>query len=142
MAVLGFDGVIMALLLQGLGLKGIEANALVWVSLFMTTAVLLVSAGYAVGTIVPHTVAMPKVDELRSAWAAHAASPEARFAGPLVAESLLHASDLGATSPVSAAKTEGDTRAGRFACAVSALLAAILLIGVLAFVLLNQVEGR
>lgn len=109
-AVLGFDGVIVALLLQGFG---IEATAAVWVLLFITTALLLISAGYAVGTVVPHTVAMPSVLDLRAGWAAHAASPKPRYAGPLVAESLLHESNLNATSPLSAAKEESDTRARR-----------------------------
>lgn len=138
-AVLGFDGVIMALLLQGFGIKGIAATAAVWVLLFITTALLLISAGYAVGTIVPHTVAMPSVRDLRAGWAAHAASPKPHYAGPLVAESLLHASNLNATSPLSAAKEEGDTRAGRFSWAVSALFASMVALGILAFLLLSQV---
>lgn len=138
-AVLGFDGVIMALLLQGFGVRGIDATATVWVLLFITAAFLLLSAGFAVATIVPHTVAMPSVQDLRAGWATHAGSPRASYAGPLVAESLLHATNLDTTSPVSAAKEEGDTRAGRFSWAVRALLAAIVFLGALAFVLLQQV---
>lgn len=110
-----------------------------WLFLFITLALLLISAGFAVGTILPHTVAMPSVQDLRRGWATHAASPKPHYAGPRVAESLLHASNLDATSPVSAVKTEGDTRARRFSWAVSALLVGIFSLAILAFVLLSQV---
>jgi hypothetical protein len=139
LAVLGFDGVILALLLQGFGVKGIEATGPVWVFLISTTLLLLCSAALAVSAILPHKVAMPGVDDLRRGWATHARSPHARYAGPLVAESYLNASDLNGTAPVLAAKEEGDTRATRFSWAVSFLLAAIASLSVLAAILIKQV---
>jgi hypothetical protein len=137
-AVLGFDGVIMALLLQGFGLKGLHATAWVWILLIATALLLLTSAGFAVATILPHKVAMPQVQNLRQGWATHAASPTPHYAGPFMAESLLNASDLTKSSPLASAKSEGDLRANRFSRAVSALLAAIVCLGLLAVVLLSQ----
>jgi hypothetical protein len=139
LAVLGFDGVILALLLQGFGITGIEATESVWLLLLSTTSLLFFSAGWAIATVLPNMVAMPAVRDLRSGWAAHAQTPVARYAGPLVAESFLNASDLSGLSPVAEAKSEGDTRARRFSWAVSSLLAAIVSLGVLGFVLLRQI---
>lgn len=138
-AVLGFDGVILALLLQGFGIKDVDATGPVWAALTSTSLLLLFSAAWALSTIVPHKVAMPGVSDLRKGWAAHAQTPTARYAGPLVAESFLNASELHGTSPVLEAKKEGDTRATRFSWAVSSLLAATVSLAVLAAILLQQV---
>jgi len=141
-ALLGFNGVILALLLQGAGLEGIEATDWTWAWLIMSVTALLVAAFLSLLTITPTEMRMPGIPQLRHWWKAHAAKPSAGFAGPQIAESLLYSKDVTARSPISDAKDEADTRAKRFKAAIRVMLGAFVMLSFLLFNVMSHAWGR
>lgn len=133
-ALLGFNGVILAVLLQGAGLDGIDASGWTWTWLAGTVALLLASALFSLLTILPAEMVMPGIPQLRHWWKVHSASPTAGFFGPQVAESLLYSRDITGRSPLSDAKTEADLRAKRFKWSIRLMLAGFI---VLSFLVVN-----
>lgn len=141
-AVLGFVGVVLALLLQGAGLNGIKATGWTWTFLGASLLSLLISGLLAVLTITPHPTAVPSVAQLRHWWKRHAAGPVKGSSAPQIAESLLNGGDLSEVSAVSAAMEDADRRGARFAIAVRGMVAAFLSLSLLLCNVLSQTWGK
>lgn len=141
-ALLGFNGVILALLLQGAGLEGIVATNWTWTWLVMSVIALMAGALLSLLTITPTEMKMPGIPQLRHWWKAHSAEPYAGYTGPQIAESLLYSKDLTGRSPLSDAKAEADKRAKRFKWAVRAMLGGFVLLAFLLFNVTSQAWGR
>lgn len=141
-AVLGFDGVVLALLLQGAGLDGLKASWWTWIFLVASMLGLLLTGLFALLTIAAKPVAAPSVQQLRHWWGKHAAEPVAGIYGPQVAESLLNSGDITGVSAVSAAKEEADRRANRFAVCIWAMFGSVILIACLVTNVLVYAWGR
>ena len=141
-ALLGFVGVILALLLQGSGLKGIDPSRWTWTFLVSAVLALLLSAFFALRTISPKITAMPKVSQLRDWWVAHSAEPHPGTAAPQIAESLLNGKGIEEVSAVSAALDHADSCAKSFTWSIRSMLVALVLLSLLLFnVLLNAWRG-
>lgn len=90
-AVLGFNGVMMALLLQGAGLRGIEPTAVTWVLFVSALTALLGSAVAALSALKLATVRMPPVSQLRNQWLTHRVTSNTGQASRNIAEAFLTA---------------------------------------------------
>jgi hypothetical protein len=132
-ALLGFVGVILALLLQGSGLKGIDPSRWTWSLLVSSVLALLLSAFFALRTISPKLTAMPKVSQLRDWWVAHSAEPHPGSTAPQIAESLLNGKSINGDSAVSAALEHADACATSFTRSIRAMLVALVLLALLLF---------
>lgn len=113
-ALLGFDGVVLTLLIQGAALHGIKASAWTWGFLTISLLALLGSALFALLAIAPQEVAVPHVQQLRSWWGEHAGEPYPGSTAPRIAESLLNSAQISGDSAVSTIKGAADNRATRF----------------------------
>ena len=141
-ALLGFVGVILALLLQGSGLKGIDPSRWTWTLLVTSVLALLFSAFFALRTISPKVTAMPKVSQLRDWWVAHSAEPHPGTAAPQIAESLLNGKRIDEESAVSAALEHADSCAKSFTRSIRSMLVALVLLSLLLVnILLNAWRG-
>lgn len=141
-ALLGFVGVILALLLQGSGLKGIDPSRWTWTFLVTSVLALLFSAFFALRTISPKVTAMPKVSQLRDWWVAHSAEPHPGTAAPQIAESLLNGKRIDEESAVSAALEHADSCAKSFTRSIRSMLVALVLLSLLLVnILLNAWRG-
>lgn len=141
-ALLGFIGAILALLLQGVGLKGIEPTNWTWFWLVTSAIGLLVAALFAILTILPRGVQMPGVAELRRHWQQHAAEPIDGSTKSQFAEDLLLGSDLAKPSPLTDGLDEANKRAKRFKVSIRAMLVAFVLLTGLLFNILLNAQGR
>lgn len=130
-ALLGFVGVILALLLQGSGLKGIEASPLTSILFVASVFVLLLCAFFALRTISPEPTAMPKVSQLRESWATYTAKPYPGTTAQQIAESLLNGQKLTEDSALSSALEHADSRAKWFSYSTKSMLVALLLLSLL-----------
>ncbi len=139
---LGFTGVILALLLQGAGIKTLDPTWVTWGIAVVTAGLIFASAIFALWCITTTSVEMPSVEELRAHWKTHMDNPVAGSGVPDMAEGLLNGSDLQGVSPVVAAKNEADTRAGRIKVAVILLLLGVAAVAVLAGNVLANTGGR
>jgi hypothetical protein len=137
-ALLGFVGVVLALILQGADLKDVDGTA--WTRWFLLLAVvaLLVAALFALLTISSKPVAVPSVAQLRHWWGRHVQEPVKGSSGPLIAESLLNSSKITEVSAVSAAMEEADKRADRFQIAIWAMLVALVMLSALTLNILQH----
>jgi hypothetical protein len=141
-AVLGFVGVVLALLLQGAGLDDIKASGWTWTFLGASLLALVTSGFFAVLTITPQPTAVPSVAQLRHWWKRHAAGPVKGSSPPQIAESLLNSGDLSGVSAVSAAKEDADRRGWRFKVAVRGMVVAFLSLSLLLCNILSQTWGK
>ena len=141
-AVLGFVGVILALLLQGAGLDDISASGWTWTFLGASLLALVTSGLFAVLTIAPQPIAVPSVAQLRYWWKRHAAGPVKGSSAPQIAESLLNSNDINGVSALSAAKEDADHRGERFKIAVAGMVAAFCSLSLLLCNILSQTWGK
>lgn len=128
---LGFVGVILALLLQGSGLKGIDPSQWTWAFLVASVFALLISAIFALQTISPKVTAMPKVHQLREWWGAYSAEPYPGTASPQIAESLLNSMRIDDESAISAALEHANSCAKSFSWSVRSMLLALIFLSLL-----------
>lgn len=141
-ALLGFVGVVLALLLQGADLGGIEPTAWTWTLLVATLIALLVTGFNALRTIRAEQISAPSVQDLRHWWGKHAQEPHPGRAGPQIAESLLNSARMNEVSAVSAAMEDAERRAKTFKHATSWMLVSFVLLALLLCnVLLQAREG-
>lgn len=141
-ALLGFNGVILALLLQGAGMEGIVATNWTWASLILSVGTLLVAAFLSLLTITPTEMRMPGIPQLRHWWGDHMDEPVAGFVGPRIAESILYGKGITSRSPISDAKVEADKRAKRFKVAIRVMLAGLVWLAFLLFNVMSHAWGR
>ena len=141
-ALLGFVGVILALLLQGSGLKGIDPSRWTWTFLVSSVLALLLSASFALRTISPKTTAMPKVKPVaRLVGSSTSAALHPGSAAPQIAESLLNGKRIDEDSAVSAALDHADSCTKSFTRSIRSMLVALVVLALLLFNVLQRVEG-
>lgn len=141
-ALLGFVGVILALLLQG-ATSGVRPGALVFLSLGLTVLGLGVSAVYSLLALRPRPVGMPEPDNFRAWWSEYAAQAQkATSPRPKIAESLIRASGRSRESPLVSASAEASDRTGCFEVAAWALLVSLVPLVALVVTALAQAGGE
>lgn len=121
-ALLGFVGVVLALLLQGSSIGGIEPRWWTWLLLVTSLVGLLATSVYALFAVLPKKVNMPSVSQLREWWSKKIAEPGRGQTGAQIAESILFGQNTDADSPISDAVEEATDRAVNFKVAAWALL--------------------
>lgn len=141
-AVMGFVGVVLALLVQGAGLKGIKPTEWTWLFLGGSLITLALAGIFAVLTLAPHRNVAPSVNQLRSWWKDHANAPVLGTGGPNIAESLLNSRDLSAESAVSSAKAEADKRGKRFTIAFRFMVCSFVFLSLLFANILCHTWGK
>lgn len=141
-ALLGFVGVFLTLLLQGAALRGITATSWTWVFLGGSLAALLWSGLFAVCAIAPREIVVPKVNQLRHWWKVHAAEPYPGTSAPKIAESFLNSSDLSKISAVSSAMEAANQRGKHFRKAVGGMLVAFFFLTLLLCNILWHTWGK
>lgn len=140
-ALLGFNGVILSLLLQGIPIA-VEPSGWTWVWFGLTVVSLLVSAILALACVYATKVEMPSVQALREQWANHAAEPQDGAGVPQIGEDLVQGMTLNQPAPLTTAKAEADLRVARFKGSALALLFAVIFLAILITnVLLNVPRG-
>jgi|GEM_PF-2586329 len=138
-ALMGFCGVILALLGRGDLPKGASANAWVTVAAALTVGLLVLTAYFCLRTLLPGTASAPGVDELRQRWKDWTRrSGRGKVLG-FIADSYLMVDDLDERFPVGDAYVEADRRAKFFKNAALAMLAALTSLVVLLVAIYQQV---
>lgn len=137
-ALLGFAGVILALLLNGARVPGLNPNPWFWATLVVTATLLVASAATSLATISSTETIAPRTAQVRRWWQRYTSKPKAGDWAENIAETFLRGTDLNKKAPVDAAVLEADRRAFWFRWATSTLLVG--LIGV--FFLLLQVFAQ
>lgn len=117
-ALLGFVGVILALLL-GSGLpSGVEENRGIQIFFVVTVSLLLITSGCCLATLKSRTLQSPGVDQVRDNWRSWVTKYRRGQAAKDIAETFILAKDLSKTSPLDWAVDTADARADWFGRAV------------------------
>lgn len=132
-ALLGFTGVTLALLLQGIQGFAVDANAWTWTSLILTTAALLTTAFCCIKAISTSEVTIQGSKQLRRWWDTHRKDPQADTYVRNIAESFLNSTNLDDDSPIDSAMKQANRRATWFTRATWCLLSALCLLTALTF---------
>lgn len=131
-AVLGFTGVILALLPRGLDLSGpLHMTGGIRACLIATAVFLLLTAAFCLLVLAPRTSNAPSVRHLREQWRKYIDAQDAPRPQAQITEGLLHGRSVDATSPVDLAFREANRRGRWFTFAVLSLGAALLFLTVL-----------
>lgn len=139
-ALLGFTGVILALLPRGLDLDDrIEVTAGIRVALIATAALLLCAAAFCLLVLAPHRTTAPSIQQLREHWRDYADGKTVPRPQAQMAERLLHGRSVQATSPIDLAFQEANRRGRWFTFAVIFLGAALLTLTALVIQVIWQV---
>jgi len=125
-AILGFSGVILALLPRALDIKeAIEMTAGVKIALVVTTTALLATVVSCLGVLAPRNAWAPSVESLRSLWRMHLKGKRSGKVSRDLAESMLHGTSVIASSPIDSAYKEARGRGAWFKRSVQFLAIAI-----------------
>lgn len=125
-ALLGFAGVVLALLLQARLPDRVVVTGCIKTLFVVTVAAVLVTAGLCVYVLTTRQLIAPAVGQLRKNWRSWALSPRSRgSAASDVAESLLRGKRLEKESPLDATINAANRRASAFSWAVRALALAL-----------------
>lgn len=139
---LGFVGVILALLLQG-ATAGARPGVLVFAFLGLTVIGLGVSGVHCLMALRPRTVGMPEPGTFRDWWVQYAAHPqESTSPRPKIAESLIRAGGDPGESPLLSASKEASDRARCFDVAAWALVISLAPLVALVVTVLAQAGGE
>lgn len=126
-AILGFDGVILALLPRGLDPRGgIEVTLGLKTTLILTAALLFMTAAFCLLVLAPQRSNAPSISQIRQQWGDYADARQGPRPQAQVAESLLHGRSATSNSPLDHAYIEANRRGRWFKCAVLSLGAALL----------------
>lgn len=120
-ALLGFAGVVFALVLQGRLPKGVDSNCVIAIAIVVTLGGVLAAAGCCVYVLMTREITAPGVGQLRGNWHEWAGNVRRGSAAVDVAESLLRGKALGKASPINSVIDAADRRACAFTWAVRAL---------------------
>ena len=133
-AMLGFSGVILALLPRALDLeKIVKPTAGFKISVAVMTVALLAAVGCCVAVLAPRQTSTASVEGLRKSWRLHLKGERLGKASRDLADSMLHGGSVTASSPVDSAYAEASVRgkwfkwSTRFLAIAIAGLAAIIL---------------
>lgn len=125
-AILGFTGVILALLPRGFDLGSeITANLGIKIALFATSGLLLVTAACCIGVLAPRRTGATGIEQLRDEWRTYAEGEGTDRPRQNIAEALLHGTTSVPDSPLNDAEQEASRRGWWFKRAVLALLASV-----------------
>jgi hypothetical protein len=126
-AILGFSGVILALLPAGLGLsKGLKLTSGIKAALFLTAALLLVTAVCCVIVLAPRRSCAPQIEQLRQQWQRYSGGWVRGVAHQNITESLLHGKQAReSSSPLERSFVEANARGRWFAGAMYFMLASL-----------------
>ena len=125
-AILGFTGVILALLPRGLDpASGLHVTAGIRWTLIATTVFLLLTAAWCLLVVAPQKTTAPSIEKLRAQWRDHAAGNTKHTAHGNIAESFLHGKDETGNSPIEQASAEATRRGRWFKFATFSMLAAL-----------------
>jgi hypothetical protein len=125
-AILGFSGVILALLPAGLSLsKGLKLTSGIKDALFLTAALLLVTAVCCVIVLAPRRSCAPQIEQLRQQWKQHSGGWARGVARQNIAESLLHGTQARENSPLERSFVEANDRGHWFTLAMYFMLASL-----------------
>lgn len=119
---LGFAGVILALLPRGLDLNGpLHMTVGLRASLIATTVLLLATAAFGILVLAPQQSGAPSVGQLREHWRDYANGSGPSSPVAQITEDLLHGTSVEADSPVDLAAREANRRARWFKYAAASL---------------------
>ncbi len=139
---LGFVGVILALLLQG-ATSGVHPGVLVFVFLGLVVLGLGVCGVASLMALLPRSVGMPEPGNFRGWWSEYAAQPQvATGPGPKIAESLIRSEGEAEESPIRSASKEASDRASSLEVAAWALLLTLLPLTALVVTVLARAGGE
>lgn len=141
-AMLGFTGVILALIPTALALPTkIHHTAGLWIALITTVVGLLATAFLCLIALRIRRTATPGATYLRSLLHHHTTGARVGKAHRDIAETLLYAVDLGTSSPIDLASNEATARARTFKWATLTLVLALGGIAALVLQLFTQMGG-
>lgn len=140
-AVLGFAGVTLALLVQGAGLNGLKPSGWTWFFAVVGATLLLVASLFALLAISTKKVRMHNTAQLRSWWGDYLSKPNHDF-GPDLAETVLLSKQITEDSPISTAEDEASDRVCWFKCSVWTLGLALVDLGALGLNVLSLTRGK
>lgn len=129
-ALLGFTGVILALLPRGLDLN-LDATVGIHVSLIATAVLLLLTAFFCLLTLAPKKSDSASIEELRELWRDYADGKNGPRPQAQMTERLLHGRSMHASSPVDIAFREANSRSLWFTWAVVSLGVALVALATL-----------
>lgn len=132
-ALLGFTGVIVALLASGVDLgQKLQPTFGLWAALLVALVALALSALFALLTITTRKVVAPSAQQAHRDWTSYVSGDRRGHALSDIAESMLNSQQSEQTNPVLSAKAEADSRATMFRRSLwsqfVALVAVVLLI--------------
>lgn len=140
-AVLGFAGVTLALLVQGAGLDGLEPTGWTWFFAWVGAGLVLLSSFFALLAISTKKVRMHNTAQLRSWWGDYLGRPNQDF-GPDLVETVLLSKQVTEDSPISTAEDEATNRVCWFKRSVWTLGIALLDLGALGLNVLSLTRGK
>lgn len=141
-AVLGFVGVVLALLLQAAQQDGFQPRWWTWVAIVITLLLLLTAGICAVVVVMPSETQMPSVEQLRRWWSEQIKDPTRALTGAQIAESILFGQEPTKDSPISAASRGATRRASWFKRSAIALLVALVPLALLIVDVLLRLERQ
>lgn len=141
-ALLGFTGVILALIPTALALpERFNPSAGLWTLLAVTTAGLVATAVLCLLALSLKPTGGPRVGELRTLLRDHTTGARTGRAHRDIAETLLHGMSVTGSSPLDLAFAEANSRARAFKWAVRCLLLGLVGLCGLIFLLFQQMGG-
>ena len=139
-ALLGFSGVILALLMRGPLLDSVKYTTCIQIAGIATVLLLLICALFSLLTLAPGSASAPGIDELRAKWQSWLNNERRGKALGDIADSYLMAHEGSDHVPLLMARRRANWRAGFFITAAAAMLAALVGLAVLLFLVYQQVK--
>lgn len=141
-ALLGFSGVMLALLSRGIDLAyKLKPNALLWVALVTTVVALVSTAVFALKTLSTREVSAPKVAQARTRWEEYVDGTRRGMVLADIAETYLNSTKPDGESPISLALQEANERAACLNKAVTSIVVAFVGVAVLVVATFAQLGG-
>jgi hypothetical protein len=139
-ALLGFSGVILALLVRGGLPQRVHVDLAIRVTGIVTIGSLLVCAVACLVTLLPGGATAPGVDELRSKWLGWVAKERRGKVLGDIADSYLMLHGSPEHFPVGDGFARADRRATAFIAAAAAMLVALIALALLLFLIYEQLS--
>jgi hypothetical protein len=125
-AILGFSGVIFALLAAGVDLpKGLKLTWGIKDALFLVAALLLITVVCCISVLQPRSSVAPQIEQLRDQWRRQSEGLVRGKARQNIAESLLHGTQAEGSGPLERSMAEATARGHRCALALYFMLASL-----------------
>lgn len=131
-ALLGFDGVLLALVVQAAGVTTVRPSGETWVLFVLYLVAVLGSAASAVRVLQTAPTSIPSSVQPQVWWENEKVEGEHAAAANDVAESLLRKPDSRTDNPMESAREGADQRVKWFKVSIGALLLSMILLALLA----------